>query len=259
VSLTNGQATCTTSASAFAVSGSPYSVTASYLGNISYGPSTGTISQAVGTTATSLTSSINPSTLNQAVTYTATVSAIATGSPNPSGSVEFIDNNTPVAGCGGAGGKALNGGSPDVATCTVTYTVGAIHSVTATYLGNASFAGSNSTTLLQSVGPQLSNIAEAPATGSQRETFTGNTNEGTGTVAVYICSGSVASCSPTSAGFVVQYSTTTFTGSSPTFGWSVTTNTADLMTGSIYTAQASQIDSSAQASVNAPTVQFTAN
>jgi hypothetical protein len=257
VSLNNGQTTCTTSA--LQGSGSPYAIGATYSGTANYLTSQGTLNQTVtpASTSTALTSNINPSTLNQAVTYTATVGVVAPGSGTASGSVEFTDNNIPVAGCGGMAGVALNGGTPDVATCMVTYTVGAIHTVTAQYLGNASFGGSTST-MLQSVGPTLSNFTEG-AVGTQQETFAGNTNENAGTITVYVCSGTQTSCSAGSPTRVQTYTTTTFTGSGPSFAWSVSTNVADLTTGSKYTAQASQVDASAQPSVNAPTVQFTAN
>ena len=257
VSLNNGKATCGTPS--LIGSGSPYTIVATYSGTVNFASSSNTSSQTVNpdTTSTAVTSSLNPSTLGQAVTYKATVGVVAPATGTAVGFVEFLDNSTPVSGCGGASGVALNAGTPDVATCTVTYTGGAIHTIQAQYLGTANFA-SSSATMFQSVGPTLSNFSEN-AVGPGQESLTGTTNENTGTVTVYLCSGTLSSCSSTSTALVQTYATTSFTGSSPSFAWSVTTNTGDLITGSSYTAQVSQVDASAQPSVNMPTVQFTAN
>jgi hypothetical protein len=234
-------------------------VTATYAGNSSYLTSTGTLNQSINSaaTATSLAASNNASTLNQAVTFTATVTVTGPGSGTPTGSVEFEDNATPITGCGGTSGTALNGQSPDLATCTVTYTVGNIHSITAQYLGSTNFGGSSSATVIHSVGPQLSSFKETAVSGTHQEMFTGNTNENNGTVTIYVCNGAVTSCSSGTA--IKTYTATTFAGSSPSFGWSATTNASDLTPGSTYTAQASQVDSGLQPSVNSPTAQFKAN
>ena len=96
---------------------------------------------AVTPTTTTVTSSVNPSVQGQKVTYIATVSPTDGG-----GSVAFSDGGTPVTGCTAAG---LNGAGQ--ATCRVTYVSTGSHAITAVYSGDATFAGSTSGVLNQSV------------------------------------------------------------------------------------------------------------
>src|SRR5262249_6862002 len=92
-------------------------------------------------TTTSLVSSLNPSNLGQAVTFTATVTTQAGGMPT--GSVSFYDGSTWL------GDKKLN--QSDVAKLTTsTLTVGT-HPITATYNGDSTFAQSTSAPLNQVV------------------------------------------------------------------------------------------------------------
>jgi Bacterial Ig-like domain (group 3)/Domain of unknown function DUF11 len=92
-------------------------------------------------TATTVTSSANPSIPRQAVTYTATVSPTDGG-----GSVAFADGGTPVSGCTA---QSLN--SNGQATCQVTYSAVGSHAITAVYSGDTAYAGSTSTALTQQV------------------------------------------------------------------------------------------------------------
>lgn len=91
-----------------------------------------------GATSTALVSSVNPSTVGQAVTFTATV----TGN-SPTGTVQFRDGaanlGSPVA---------LSGGT--AAFTTSALTVGT-HAITAVYSGDAGNAGSTSPVLNQTV------------------------------------------------------------------------------------------------------------
>jgi hypothetical protein len=91
-----------------------------------------------GATSTALVSSVNPSTVGQAVTFTATV----TGN-SPTGTVQFRDGaanlGSPVA---------LSGGT--AAFTTSALTVGT-HAITAVYSGDASNTGSTSPVLNQTV------------------------------------------------------------------------------------------------------------
>jgi hypothetical protein len=91
--------------------------------------------------ATTLTSSLNPSALGQAVTFTATVKP-GTGSGTPTGTVTFNDGAT-VLGMG-----TLSGGT---ATFTTSGLTGGTHSITAIYGGDANFASSTSPGLTQTV------------------------------------------------------------------------------------------------------------
>ena len=91
-------------------------------------------------TTTAIASSANPSTFGQSVTFTATVT---TTTGNPTGSVNFLDGGT-VLGTGvlGSGGIATFD--------TTTLAVGS-HTMTADYLGDATFQASTSDPLNQVV------------------------------------------------------------------------------------------------------------
>ena len=95
-------------------------------------------------TATALTSSANPSSFGQPVTFTATVTAQpGFDKGTPTGTVNFYDGTTNI------GNSNLNGSG--VATLTIsTLSVGA-HKITAVYGGDANFLGSSSPALKQLV------------------------------------------------------------------------------------------------------------
>jgi Big-like domain-containing protein/VCBS repeat protein len=92
-------------------------------------------------TTTTVQSSLNPSSFNDSVTFTATVS----GNPGPvtGGTVTFFDN-------GVAMGNAVTLTNQQAAFTTSTLSVGN-HSITATYSGASGFAGSTSNPLSQVV------------------------------------------------------------------------------------------------------------
>jgi hypothetical protein len=90
-------------------------------------------------TSTTLTSSLNPSTWGQSVTFTATVTA---GVGTPTGSVTFTDGGTTL------GTVAVAGNS---ASLTVSNLIGATHSIVASYSGDANFNSSTSAALSQLV------------------------------------------------------------------------------------------------------------
>jgi hypothetical protein len=90
-------------------------------------------------TSTSLASSLNPSGLGQAVTFTATVSS-AQGTPT--GSVTFKDAASTL------GSGTLSGGT---ATFTTSSLAAGSHSIRAFYSGDSDFASSTSAALMQSV------------------------------------------------------------------------------------------------------------
>lgn len=95
-------------------------------------------------TAVSLTSSANPSTVGQSVTFTATVSSPG-GGVNPTGTVTFFDGSTPL------GTQSLNGSG--VATYITSTLANGVHQVTAVYNGNSGsqVQGSTSNTVSQDV------------------------------------------------------------------------------------------------------------
>jgi hypothetical protein len=92
-------------------------------------------------TTTTLASSLNPSTVGQPVTFTATVS----GGSNPTGSVNFTDGASSISGCAAV---VLSGGS---AQCPASALAQGTHSIVANYSGDAGNAASQSAPLSQVV------------------------------------------------------------------------------------------------------------
>src|SRR5262249_4560316 len=85
-------------------------------------------------TTVALGSSLNPAVTGQAVTFTATVAAVAPGARTPTGTVTFMDGAV-VLRTGGVG----PGGT---ATFTPSFATAGGHAITASYSGDANFAGS---------------------------------------------------------------------------------------------------------------------
>jgi Bacterial Ig-like domain (group 3) len=111
------------------------SITAVYNGSSSFLPSTSiALSQMVNqaSTTTNLTSSPNPSSVGQAVIFTASVSPQFSGTPT--GSVVFKDGTKTLK------TVALSGGVASYTTSTLT---SGTHNITATYNGSTSFIGSS--------------------------------------------------------------------------------------------------------------------
>ncbi|HEV2492793.1 MAG TPA: Ig-like domain repeat protein [Terriglobia bacterium] len=122
--------------------------------------------QALPATTTTLgPSSANPSTYGQSVTFTATVTS---GAGTPTGSVTFKDGSTTL------GSSALN--ASGVATLSLSSLTAGGHSITATYGGSASYSGSTSSALNQTVkqaGTTTSLTSSSnPSNGGQAVTFT---------------------------------------------------------------------------------------
>jgi hypothetical protein len=113
-------------------------ITASYSGNATFNPSSGstpfTVSKANSQTA--LTASPNPSNVGQPVTFTATITAVPPGSGTPGGMVTFLDNGAPI------GTATLSGG---VATFTTSTLSAGTHPITTSYGGDGNFNGSTGT------------------------------------------------------------------------------------------------------------------
>ena len=131
-------ATCTVT---YAATG-PHTITATYLGDPDFAPSTpATLTQSVNKvgTTTAIVSSANPSLVGQTVTYTATVTESPPGTGTPTGSVEFFDSGAPISTCTA---QSLSATSTDTATCKVPYSVSGSHTITAQYLGSSAFSAS---------------------------------------------------------------------------------------------------------------------
>jgi hypothetical protein len=129
VALSGGKATCTTSA----LAAGKHPITGLYSGNATYssgvaGPITQTVVGVVGTTLT-IDSSRYTSTLGQNVTFTVKV----TGNGTPTGTVNFTDNASSIAGCASV---SLN--SNGVAKCTTNGLARGSHAIKGLYSGNGS-------------------------------------------------------------------------------------------------------------------------
>jgi hypothetical protein len=137
--LSGGQATFTTPS----LSAGNHTITASYGGDASFSVSTSpaltqVVNQGAATTTT-LASSVNPSNVGQAVTFTATVTSSA---GTPTGTVTFKDGATVI------GTATLSAGAAAFTTSSLTL---GTHTITASYGGAAGFAVSTSPALTQTV------------------------------------------------------------------------------------------------------------
>ncbi len=139
VPISNGQATLTTSA----LTSGNHSITAGYSGDSNYLSSVSPIlMQTINTipTTTTVSSSLNPSSHGQSVTFTATVTSQGTGTPT--GTVTFTDGATILGLVSLTNGMAIQ----SISTLTT-----GTHSITASYSGDSSFASSSSSSLTQTV------------------------------------------------------------------------------------------------------------
>ena len=141
-SLTGGQATFTSSSLSIA----SHSITAVYVGDGNFNGSTSApLTETVTNTTAlvTLSSSPNPSLLNQPVVLTAKVAAVPPAVGTPTGTVAFRDGATAL------GTAALS--SSGVATLTLSTLAVGSHSLTAVYSGDADFSGATSAALTQTV------------------------------------------------------------------------------------------------------------
>lgn len=129
VPLSGGQAACTSSS----LPAGSYAITGLYSGDSTYGPGiAGPITQtvtggAIGASyGLTIDSSAYTSSAGQAVTFTVVVSG-----NSPTGTVDFQDDSTTLAGCAGI---ALSGG---VATCTTSSLATGSHVIRGWYSGDA--------------------------------------------------------------------------------------------------------------------------
>jgi hypothetical protein len=120
-----------------------YQLTAVYSGDANNAVATSaaiTVVVQLNPTTTSLNSSVNPVTLGQSVTFTATVSG---GTPRPTGTIEFLDGTAVL------GSSTVNAsGTATLAISTLTF---GTQSITATYEGDADHAVSTSSALSEKV------------------------------------------------------------------------------------------------------------
>src|SRR5438552_2702370 len=160
--------------------------------------------------ATTLISSLNPSALGQAVTFTATVQP-ATGSGTPTGTVTFNDGAIVL------GPGSLNGGT---ATFTTSGLGAGVHSISAVYGGDASFASSTSPVLMQTVNKAASSTAVVSSNSAS--------NRG---AAVTFTATVTSSATGTPTGTVTFQDATTTLGTGTLSGGTATFTTSGLGTG----------------------------
>ena len=108
------------------------------------------------TTATTVTSSTNPSVFGQVVTFTATVSSTFAGTPT--GTVTFSDGGTLL------GTAPLSGGNATCNALSSLYNTVATHTITASYSGDTSYLGSTSANFAQTVGQASSTTSVTSST-----------------------------------------------------------------------------------------------
>jgi hypothetical protein len=198
--LSDGVATYTTSSQ----SAGKHSIQAIYSGSSADATSNSAeLHQVVlNTTITSLTSSLNPSTLGQAVTFTATVTASSGAAPT--GTVTFTH--------GGVAYPAVTL-SDGVATYTTSATTAGTHSIQAIYSGSSANAASTSAELHQVVlNPTKTSLVSSlnPSTVGQAVTFTATVTASSGaapTGTVTFTHGGVAYPAVTLSGGVATYTT----------------------------------------------------
>lgn len=184
-SLLAGATTCTTSG----LTVGNHTITTSYSGDGNFNTSGGNLNtnpQVVNKadTATTVTSSQNPQTAGQPVTFTATVSAVPPGAGTPTGSVEFLDNGNPVSDCGGTSGEPVSGPS---ATCTTSALTPGNHTITTLYSGDGGFNGStgsltgNPEVITQAATTTTVNSSAGTITLGDTVTFTATVTAASGT------------------------------------------------------------------------------
>ncbi len=132
---------------------------------------TSATSPAVQTTTSVASSDEGAGLVGAPVAYTATVAPVAPGAGTPTGTVSFSDSNGPISGCGA---QPLSKTSPDTATCATSHESPAgSDELTATYSGDANYAGSSGSEQLEiSEPPAITSAEEATFTEGKQESFT---------------------------------------------------------------------------------------
>ncbi|MDR3752348.1 MAG: FG-GAP-like repeat-containing protein [Terracidiphilus sp.] len=199
----SGDASCTTQ---MLPAGSPTYVQLQYSGDPNYAAKTSandqgqTVSPANTSTTVGLTSGSNPSTVDDTLTFTATVNAPSGAAVQLNGTVTFTDNGNAisVATCGTAGAVGITwnpASSQGTAGCTTNALTGGNHVIVATYGNDSNYNGSSGfvTQKVNTAGGTMtigSSSAGNASTVNQSVTFTASINPSTGNTDVPL-SGSV--------------------------------------------------------------------
>jgi hypothetical protein len=258
--VSNGQAALSTSTLPLGAN----AITASYGGNTKYQPSTSaalTETVKTATTTTTLSSSLNPSSYNQPVTFTSSVSSLG---GTPTGTVTFMDGTTAL------GTSTLNGSG--IATLSIaTLSVGT-HSMAAVYSGTVDFSGSASSGLSQVVQTASTTTAVSsslnPSNDGQSVTFTATLSwsargaptgtvtflDGTNTIGTSVVNGSgIATFSISTLSVGTHSITATYSGDS---NFSASTSPV-LSQGVVSTTTSTAVTSSLNPSTESQSVTFT--
>jgi Bacterial Ig-like domain (group 3)/MBG domain (YGX type)/SdrD B-like domain len=112
------------------------------------------------TTATTVASSLNPSTYGQSVTFTATVTPGTSSGFSPTGTVTFKDGSTTL----GTSAVSTSGGITTATWVTSALNAGTHSQIVAQYAGDSNFAASNSTNFTQTVAAAALTITASDET-----------------------------------------------------------------------------------------------
>jgi len=139
---------------AFASKGSNNVIAIYTSGDANFASSTSSpVSQLVGSGATSVTlaASPNPSSVDQSVTFNATINFVTSGTAQPTGTVTYFDSGVQLTNCLFTGTVAAPFKNGSVPPCTVPLITQGTHTITAAYGGDTNFSASTSPSLSQIV------------------------------------------------------------------------------------------------------------
>ena len=203
--VTASVGTVTVTTSTLPVGSDP--ITANYGGDSNHSSATATTTQVVSKKAptVSLASSVNPSTVNQSVTFTATVPSSATGT------ITFLDGSTSL------GNGTVTNGVATLATSTLT---GGAHTITAAYGGDTNNGSATSAPLTQTVNkmdPTLSapTVSSPTITVGGSETISETVPPGVSGPVTFSNGGTVIGTAPVVGGVATITVTTLPVGSDP--------------------------------------------
>jgi phospholipase C len=198
--LTGGTATLSTATLAVGI----HSIKAVYSGDSNFSSSSAMLSQTINqaSTTVALLSGINPSSLGESVTFTATITPQYSG--QASGTVTFKDGSATL------GSAAV---SNDVANFTTSALAVGTHSITAVYGGDGNFTGSTSSVLSQVVTKATTTTSLTssinPSVSGKPVTFTATVSSpaGTPTGKVQFLNGTASLATVTLSAGVAKYTT----------------------------------------------------
>ena len=216
-----GTATLSNGAAAFSTSSlsvGSHSITVVYSGDANDNASSSSaLPETINKTnsATAVTSSLNPATIGQAVTFTATVTP-----GTATGTVQFLDGATVL------GTATLSGGAASFNTSSL---AAGSHSITAAYSGDANDNASSSSALPETINKTNSATAVTsslnPATIGQAVTFTATVTPSAATGTVQFLDGATVIGTATLSGGTAAFSTSSLAAGSHSITASYTGNT----------------------------------